>query len=168
MNLDVSFNINPFLTNVIGDFNDKSNIWSQGDRSIIKVSKIDFLTSQFCLSQVIKIPTHILENSSSSIDHVFTTQPNMVLERGVHQSLHQNCLHQVISSKFYLKVYYPPPYERIIFHYSQANVDHIQQAINLFGWENAFLNFDVDIQVSIFSNTVLNILNNYIPNETKI
>ena len=60
------------------------------------------------------------------------------------------------------------PYERTIFHYSQPNVDHIQQAINLFDWENIFLNTDVDDQVSIFSNTLLNILNNYIPHETKI
>ena len=78
----------------------------------------------------------------------------MVLESGVHQSLHQNCHHQIIFAKFNLKVYYPPPYERTIFHYSQANVDHIQQAINIFDWENAFLNTDVDAQVSIFSNTV--------------
>ena len=67
-----------------------------------------------------------------------------------------------------MKVYYPPPYERTIFHYSQANVDHIQQAINIFDWENAFLNTDVDAQVFIFSNTVLNIQNNYLPHETKI
>ena len=66
-----------------------------------------------------------------------------------------------------MKVYYPPPYERTIFHYSQANVDHIQQAINIFDWEDAFLNTDVDAQVPIFSNTVLNILNNYILHETK-
>ena len=92
----------------------------------------------------------------------------MVLESGVHHSLHQNCHHQIIFAKFNLKVYYPPPYERTIFHYSQANVDHIQQAINLFDWENVFLNTDVNAQVFIFSNTVLNILNNYIPHETKI
>ena len=67
-----------------------------------------------------------------------------------------------------MKVYYPPPYETTIFCYSQANVDHIQLAINLFDSENAFLNTDVDAQVLIFSNTVLNILNNYIPHETKI
>ena len=55
-----------------------------------------------------------------------------------------------IFAKFNLEVYYPPPYERTIFHYSQAIVDHIQQVINLFDWENAFLNTDVDDQVSIF------------------
>ena len=110
MNLDDSFHSNPFLTTVIGDFNAKSNKWSEGDRSTIEGSKIDFLTSQFGLSQIIKEPTHILENSSSCIDLIFTTQPNMVLEFGVHHSLHQNCHHQIIFAKFNMKVYYPSPY----------------------------------------------------------
>ena len=47
MNLDDFFNSNLFLTTVIGDFNAKSNKWSEGDRSTIKGSKIDFLNSQF-------------------------------------------------------------------------------------------------------------------------
>ena len=165
--LSESFNSNLFLTTDIGDFNAKSNKWSEGDRSTIKGIKIDFLTSQFGLSQIIKEATHILENSSSCIDLIFTTQTNMVLECGVHHSLHQNCNHQIIFAKFNLKVYYPPPYERTIFHYSQANVYHIQQAINLFDWENAFLNTDVDAQVFIISNT-LKILNKYLLYETKI
>ena len=74
----------------------------------------------------------------------------MVLESGVHQSLHQNCHRQIIFAKFNLKVYYPRPYERTIFHYSQANVDDIQQVINNFDWENALVNTDVDAQVFIF------------------
>ena len=72
MNLDDSFNSNPFLTTVISDFNAKSNKWSEGDISTIEESKIDFLTSQFGLSQIIKEPTHILENSYSCIDLIFT------------------------------------------------------------------------------------------------
>ena len=82
MNLDGSFNSHPFLTTVIGDLNAKSNKWSEGDRSTIEGNKIDFLTSQFGLSQIIKEPTHILENSSCCIELIFTTQPNMVLESG--------------------------------------------------------------------------------------
>ena len=91
----------------------------------LKGVKLNFFTYQFGLSQIIKEPTHILENSSSCIDLIFTTQPNMVLESGVHHSLHQNCHHQIIFAKFNLKVYYPPPYERTMFHYSQANADQI-------------------------------------------
>ena len=71
MNLDDLFHSNAFLTTVIGDCNAKSNKWSEGDRSTIEVSKIDFLTFQFGLSQMIKEPTHILENPSSCIDLIF-------------------------------------------------------------------------------------------------
>ena len=67
-----------------------------------------------------------------------------------------------------MEVYYPPLYKRTIFHYSQAHVDQIQKAINLSDWKNAFLNTDIDAQVAIFSKTVLNIINNYIPYQTKI
>ena len=96
---------NLFLTTVIGDFNAKSKNWSEGDRSTIEGNKIFFLTSQFGLSQIIKEPIHTLENSFSCIDLIFTTQLDMVLESGVHHSLHQNCHHQIIFAKFNLKVY---------------------------------------------------------------
>ena len=54
ISLDDSFNSNPFLTTVTGDFNAKSKKWSEGDRLTIEWSKIGFLTSQFGLSQMIK------------------------------------------------------------------------------------------------------------------
>ena len=73
MNLDISFNSNPFLTAVIGGDNAKLNKWQKGDRSTIERGKIDILTSQFGRSQIIKEPTHILENSSSCIELIFTT-----------------------------------------------------------------------------------------------
>ena len=88
-------------------FNVKSKNWSEGDRSTIEGSKINFLTSQFGLFQIIKEPTHILENSSSCIDLIFTTQPNMVLESGVRHSLHQNCHHQIIFAKFNILTHLP-------------------------------------------------------------
>ena len=164
MNLDDSLNSNPFLTTSIGDFNVKSNKWSDGDRSTIEESKIDFLSSQFGLSQIIKEPTHILENSSSCIDLIFTTQPNMVLESGVHHSLHQNYHHQIIFAKFNLKVYYPPPHERTIFHYSQANIDHIQQAIISLIGRTLSLILMLMPKCPFFPT----FLNNYILHETKI
>ena len=57
----------------------------------------------------------------------------------ISNNCHQNCHYQIINAKINLREYYQPPYERTIFLYSQANVDHIQQAINLFDWENDFL-----------------------------
>ena len=111
---------------------------------------------------------YLLQNYSSCIDLIFTSQPNIVVESGVHPSLHPNCHHQIIFAKFNLKIYYPPPYLREVWHYKEANADLIKQAISNFNWEKAFSNNNINENVSLFNKTILNILNNYIPHETII
>ena len=51
-----------------GDFNAKSKSWYINDDTNFEGSKIDFLPSSFGFHQIINKPTHILNNSSSSID----------------------------------------------------------------------------------------------------
>ena len=92
-------------------------------------SQIEFLASQFAMSQVINELTHILDNSKSCIDLIFTSQPNMIMDSGVYTSIHSNCHHQIIYAKFDLKVFYPPPYERTVRHFSRANSNHIKKPI---------------------------------------
>ena len=99
-----------FLTTVIGDFNAKSTNWYSHDKTSFEGSTIESVTSQSDTSQLINEPTHLLKNSSSCIDLMFTSQPNIVVELGVHPSLHPNCHQQIIFTKFNLKIYYPPPY----------------------------------------------------------
>ena len=82
--------------------------------------------SQFGLRHLIQEPTHILTDSSSCIDLIFTSQPNPIMESGAYSSLHQSCHHQIIHAKINLKICYPSPYEREIWHYQRANVDLIQ------------------------------------------
>ena len=129
LNLDKIANRGPYLLVALGDFNVKSSNWYKHDKTTYEGSKIDAITSQFGLQQLIKEPTHILTDSSSCIDLLFTSQSDLVMESGVHSSLHQNCYHQIIYAKINLKVFYPPPYELEIWHYQGANVDQIQQAI---------------------------------------
>ena len=132
LNLDALLCGNPFLTVMIGDFNAKSKDWCSIDITSFEGSELDFLTSQFGLSQIIKEPTHILDNSRSCIDLIFTSQPNMVIDSGVHASLHANCHHQIIYAKFDLKIIYPPPYERTVWHFKHTNSDRIKRSINIF------------------------------------
>ena len=129
-------------------------------------SKIDGVTSQFGLHQIIKKPTHFIGDSSSCIDLNLTIQPNLVTESGVHSSLHANCHHHITFAKFNLKIHYPPPYEREVWHYQKANVDQIRQAISRFPWDNRFANINVNEQVQLFTQTIINIISNYIPHET--
>ena len=92
----------------------------------------------------------------------------MIMDSGVHPSLHPNCHHQIIYAKFDLKVFYLHPCERIMWHFSRANSDHIKKAINLFDWESSLNNLDVNEQVSVFNETIMNIMSNFVPNKLVI
>ena len=117
-----------FLTTIIGDFNAKSFNWYSHDKTNFEGSNIESTTSQSGLHQLINEPTHLLQNSSSCIDLIFTSQPNFVVESGVYPSLHPNCHHQIIFAKFNLKICYPSPYLREVWHYKEANADLIKGA----------------------------------------
>ena len=148
--LDYIANRNLFVSIII-DFNARSNNWCSSDKTTYEGKKLESLTSQCGFKQVISNPTHILDSSSSCIDLIFTSQPNLVMNSGVHSSLHPNCHHQIIQAKFNLKIFYPPPYEQVIWHYQDVNSDLIQLSISQFNWEKAFSNKGVNKQILIMS-----------------
>ena len=158
LNLGTLSQKNPFLVVAIGNFNPKSKSWYINDSTTSQGNVLENITSQFGLQQFIKEPTHILDDSSSCIDLIFTSQPNLIIESGVYPSLHPNCHHQV--------VYYPPQYYREVWHYKYANIELIRQAIDGFNWQKAFSNKNVNKKVDTFNKTILNILSNFIPHET--
>ena len=79
---------------------------------------------------IMKLINRNLNNSSSSIDMIFNSQPNLLIESGVHLSLHPSCHHQITLGKLNLDIVYPPPYEREIWYYQKANIDLTKHAIN--------------------------------------
>ena len=166
LTLDALIQKNPFLTVMIGGFNAKFNKWCSTDKTTPEGAKHDDLTSQYGLTQLLKEPTHISDNYRSCIDLIFTSQPNLVVDFGIHPSLHENCYHQIVYSKFDLKIFYPPPYERAVWHYQQANTEFIQRFLESFDEKNAFSNCNSNEQVSVLTKTLLNIMSNFIPNET--
>ena len=156
------------MTIVLGDFNAKSNNWCKSDITSLEGSKIDTIANSYGLSQLIQEPTHMLNSSSSCNDLIFTPQPNLVMESGIHSSLHSNCHHQIVFAKFNLSIFYPPPYERTVWYYERANTELIRRAIDQFDWVRALSNVNVDEKVYFFTKTLLNIIQNFIPHETVI
>ena len=77
-----------------------------------------------------------------------------------------NCLHCITFAKFSLKIHYPPLYEWGFWHYQKANVDQIRQAINKFPLDNRVANISINENVQLFTQTIQNIISNYIPHET--
>ena len=82
---------------------------------------------------------------------IFTSQSNLVMESGVYSSLHPICHHQIVFAKINLKVYYPLPYEREIWHYEKANTDLIGRSIDQFPWDIGFAHIDVNQKVYLFN-----------------
>ena len=79
LTLDVVSSTKPFLIVAIGDFNAKSSNWYTGDITTLESSKIEAITSQFGLQQIIKEWTHIQGKSVSFIDLIFSSQPYLVM-----------------------------------------------------------------------------------------
>ena len=116
MTLELLAQKNTFLLTAIGDFNAKSSNWYNKDKTSFEGNKIENVTSQLGVNQIINELTHILTNSSSFIDLIFTCQPNMVIKSGIHSSLHSGCHYQIVFAEFNLKICYPPRYSREVWH----------------------------------------------------
>ena len=51
--------------------------------------------------------------------------------------------------------------------FNHANSDHIKRSIDIFDRESALNNLGANDQVSVFSSSIMNIVTNFISNETK-
>ena len=163
LDLNDMFNLNPFVISIFGDFNAKSSNWWDGDNTSKEGIQIDSLASLYGFHQLISEPTHIINNSRSCIDLVFTTTPNLVTHSGVYPSLHENCHHLITFAIFDLQIEYPPPYERLVWNYEKANTEMIQRALSNFHWENSFANIDIDEKVNLLNNVLINVFTNFCP-----
>ena len=81
----------------------------------------------------------------------------------MHTSLHPNCHHQIVFSKFSLKIKYPPLYERLAWDNKNIDSQSINNAIEMFNSENFFQNKKIHDQFKLFNETIVNIVSNYIP-----
>ena len=157
---------NPTSTLFLGDFNVKNSDWWNGDTTDVGGREIQSLAAQHGLQQLIDEPTHIPPNTSSScIDLIFSLGNHLILDSGVLPSLYSRCHHQVTFCKVNFKIPLLPSYTRRIWDFSQANKDAIHRAINEINWDTFFAGLDINGQVSLLSETILNVFANFIPNK---
>ena len=119
---------NPRFSIILGDFNVRSNNCWQGDTLTSEGLQNDYLTTSYGFQQLISEPTHILKNSSSSIDLIFTDQPNLITASATHPSLHPNCHQNITFCKINLKITYPPPYRILVWDFKRANISSIRKS----------------------------------------
>ena len=72
------------------------------------------------------MPKHVSKESSSCIDLIFVTSPDLIrVELSIFGKCHHNLIHGIIDFKTPLL----PPYSREVWDYKNANLNHIQSAV---------------------------------------
>ena len=143
--------------------------WPDGDTNAEGVL-LDNLFSELSLTQLISEPTHFMRDDCkpSCIDLILTDQPNIVLDSGVRPSLDPTVKHQITFCKINFKIPPLPNYFRKIWHFNKAKVILIQRAIAEFQWEAKLRRYpNPNDQVNLLNQCILNIMSNFVPNETK-
>ena len=134
----------------------------------IEGTQFNILFSELGLSQLISEPTHFREHCRPScIDLIICDQPNLVIGSGVRPSLDPVCKHQITFCKLSIKIPRIPPFQRLVWHFDQANRRLIHRAMTVFRWENVLNPIPYpNVQVKLLNETILNIMKNFVPFST--
>ena len=121
---------NFFCDIITGDFNCRSTQWWENDIENNEGKLFKPLVSDNGLHQLTSEPTHLIGDSKSCIDLIFTDQPNLIIESGVHPSLHEQCHHQILHGKLSVSNIALPPDAGKIWHYDKDDFIAIRKSKN--------------------------------------
>ena len=139
-----------------------------GDSTYLQGTELAELGAQYSLNQIIDRPTHILPNSATCIDLIFTNETNFVIDSGVLPSVFPRCHHQLIFAKVSFTTFFPPVYRRRIWDFSRTNVNAIRQAVNSVDGDWLLNGLNTDERVKFLTVCVLNVFYNFVPNKVII
>ena len=118
------------------------------------------------MEELINEPTHIRDNGSQScIDLICTDQPYLFVESGVQPSLDPHSKHNIVHGRLNFHSPSPPSYKRRIWDYTNANIERIRKCLHEMDWNQLFYRLNADEMALVFTDTVLDIFSNNIPNK---
>ena len=77
----------------------------------------------------------------------------------------QTAIINIVHSSCNLNIYYPPPYQRLIWDYKKADTNIIRKALDSVNWERLFYSKTINEQVISLNETILNVFRNCVPNK---
>ena len=99
----------PTCSVLAGDFNVELTKWCPSDKDKKAGQDIDTFTATSGYIQMMGQPTHIINDKSSCIDLLFTTNSKLLCDVGVEQTTYSKCQH-IIYGSLNLNIPLPPPY----------------------------------------------------------
>ena len=153
---------------ITGEFNCRSSQWWENDIEKNEGRIFEPFATQLGLHQLISEPTHFMGDSKSCIDLILTDQPNLFIESGVRQSLHEQCHHQIVYGKLSVSNITTPPYTSKVWYYDKADFVAIRKSIEMFDRQEHLDKLTCpNEQVKFLNEVLLNIYSNFIPNKVK-
>ena len=116
----------PACSIVIGDFNAKCSKWCTSDKDNTAGPELDSITTTPGYSQMINKTTHFINESSSSIDLIFSSNTSFVKNCGSELSIYEKCHHNIIYGTLTFDKPLPSPYYRDVWDYKNANTESIK------------------------------------------
>ena len=150
---------------ISGDFNARSPLFWDGDPTTREDTKFSKFLIANGMEQLIDEATDIHGSGQSCIDLICTDHPYMFVDSGVLPSLDSHSKHDIIHGRLNFHSPSPPPYRRCIWDFAKANVSQIKLCLSNLDWETLFFRLDVDEMALVFSDTVLDIFSQNIPNK---
>ena len=163
-------NENPYAMFFTGDFNGHTQAWYPDGDTNAEGIILDNLFTELNLTQLISEPTHFFRDDCkpSCIDLILTDQPNIVLNSGVRPSIDPTVKHEITFCKINFKIPPLPKFVRKVWHFNRAQTVFIKRAISEFPWEDELRRYQNPThQVTLFTECILNIMSNFVPNEEK-
>ena len=160
----------PHTIVLTGDFNAKHSDWCEEDTTDSHGIAMHQLFCSHSLTQTVHQPTNITSRTKHCIDLVAVNQPNLIISSDVSPSIHPNCSHQINNVKLDFKCPIPPPFTRHVWHFGRADAINLQESIRQFNWQSELeeRSASPNEQALFFSETILNIAKNFIPNNDKV
>ena len=124
-------NQQPTCSILVGDFNAKLSKWCPSDKYNKAGQDIDTFPTTSGYTQMIGQPTHIVNETSSCIDLLFTTTSKLLSDVGVEQTIYNKHHPNIIYGSLNLIIPLPPPYYREVLDYKNQDLVCIQRAISL-------------------------------------
>jgi len=157
---------NPAVTILTGDFNARSPLFCDHDIENKEGRTFNNFLLTNNLEELINEPTHIRDNGSQScIDLLCTDQAYLFTKTGVYPSLDSHSKHNIIHGTLNFNIHCPPPYKRKIWDYSAAPNELIKEKLKNTNWFDLFYKLNVNEMSIIFSDVIMDIFCNHIPNK---
>jgi hypothetical protein len=108
-------------------------------------------------------PTRITATSSTILDQIITSRPNLVTDIKIEPPVSTND-HCTVTASLNLKPKTDSPYERLMWNYKKADTIGLKDYLREADWNSCFLSDDVNIVAQHWSEILLNGARQFIPN----